>query len=164
MRYSLVIFVFILALCSNCKRKGFIDSKGIDSLISVTDSLLSTVQKQSDYTSGNFYLLIDDTLKIDSLRQSIGIPDSLGIYQFIELNINDFNEFIAETNSEIFFAKDQLKSLKIDISIMTKSEFLIEFNQVREMISFLKERVDSNIYVIDSRYNEVFFSNKDIIQ
>ena len=165
MRLLTFIIVFILFFFSNCKREEIIDTKSVDSLIAVTDSLLNAVQSHFNFTSDNFYLLIDDSNKLDSLAQNTNIPDSIGFYQFLEQNISDFNEIITETQSEIFFAKDQLNSLRNDIikADISKSEYLQEINDVSEMIHFLKERVDSNIYLIDNKYNSVFFSVNDSV-
>jgi hypothetical protein len=166
MRLLTIIFVFILFFSCNCKRKEANDTKSIDSLIRVTDSLLNNVQSQFNFTADNFYLLIDDSLKLDSLARNISIPDSLGFYQFLEKSISEFNEINTETKLEIFFAKDQLNSFRNDIVNMNISskEYLQEINDVRDMISFLKERVDSNIYLIENKYNAVFFTVIDSLQ
>jgi len=163
MRLLTVILIFILFFLYNCKRREVIDTESVDSLIEITDSLLNAVKSHFNFTSNNFYLLIGDSIKLDSLAQNINIPDSIGFYQFLEQNISDFNEIITETQSEIFFAKDQLNSLRDDIvkADISKSEYLQEVNDVSEMILFLKERIDSNIYLINSKYNIVFFSVND---
>lgn len=166
MRLLTVILFFILFFFYNCKRREVIDTESVDSLIEITDSLLNEVQNHFNFTSSNFYLLIDDSIKLDSLAKKINISDSVGFYQFLEQNISDFNEIIAETQSEIFFAKDQLNSLRNDIikADISKSEYLQEINDVSEMIHFLVERIDSNIYLIDLKFNVVFFPVNDSIQ
>ncbi|NOQ24774.1 MAG: hypothetical protein GQ564_05360 [Bacteroidales bacterium] len=165
MRLLTAILIFILFFFYNCKRREVNDTVSVDSLIEITDSLLNAVQSHFNFTSDNFYLLIDDSIKLDSLAQNINIPDSIGFYQFLEQNISDFNEIITETQSEIFFAKDQLNSLRNDIinADISKSEYLKEINDVSEMIRFLEERIDSNIYLIDSKYNIIFFSVNDSV-
>jgi hypothetical protein len=166
MRLLTAILIFILFFFYNCKKREVIDTESVDSLIEITDSLLDAVQSHFNFTSNNFYLLIDDSVKTDLLALNINIPDSIGIYQFLEQNISDFNEIITETQSEIFFAKDQLNSLRNDIinADISKSEYLQEINDVSEMIHFLVERIDSNILLIDSKYNKVFFSINDTVQ
>lgn len=166
MRLLTVILIFILFFFYNCKRREVIDTESVDSLIEITDSLLNEVQNHFNFTSSNFYLLIDDSIKLDSLAKNINISDSVGFYQFLEQNISDFNEIIAEIHSEIFFAKDQLNSLRNDIikADISKSEYLQEINDVSEMIHFLVERIDSNIYLIDLKFNVVFFPVNDSIQ
>lgn len=166
MRLLTVILFFILFFFYNCKRREVIDTESVDSLIEITDSLLNEVQNHFNFTSSNFYLLIDDSIKLDSLAKNINISDSVGFYQFLEQNISDFNEIIAEIHSEIFFAKDQLNSLRNDIikADISKSEYLQEINDVSEMIHFLVERIDSNIYLIDLKFNVVFFPVNDSIQ
>lgn len=166
MRLLTVILIFILFFFYNCKRREVIDTESVDNLIEITDSLLNEVQNHFNFTSSNFYLLIDDSIKLDSLAKNINISDSVGFYQFLEQNISDFNEIIAEIHSEIFFAKDQLNSLRNDIikADISKSEYLQEINDVSEMIHFLVERIDSNIYLIDLKFNVVFFPVNDSIQ
>lgn len=161
-----ILLIFILFFFYNCKRREVDDTERIDDLIQITDSLLNTVRDHFNFTSDNFYLLIDDSIKLDSLAQNINIPDSIGFYQFLEKNISEFNVLITETQSEIYFAKDQLYSLRNDIveADISKSEYLEEINNVDEMIRFLVERIDSNLYLIDSKYNMVFFRVNDSVQ
>ncbi|MCK5029598.1 MAG: hypothetical protein KAR57_08185 [Bacteroidales bacterium] len=166
MRLRIIILILVSILFSNCKRREVPDTTKIDKLLLVTDSLLDVVQNQYNFTSDNFYLLIDDSLRIDSLAQNINLPDSLGFYQYLEQNISDCNEIILQTQREIYFAKDQLSSLKNEFinNKISKSEYILETKDVNEMIRFLKERVDSNIYLINEKYNTLFFSIKDSTQ
>ena len=166
MRLRIIILILVSVLFSNCKEKEVPDTTKVDKLLLVTDSLLDIVQNQYNFTSDNFYLLIDDSLRIDSLAQNLILPDSLGFYQYLEQNMNDFNEIILQTQREIYFAKDQLISLKDEFlnNKISKSEYLQETSNVYEMIRFLKERVDSNIYLINEKYNTLFFSIKDSTQ
>ncbi len=166
MRLRIITLILVSILVSNCKRKEVPDTTKVDKLLLVTDSLLDIVQNQYNFTSDNFYLLIDDSLRIDSLAQNINLPDSLGFYQYLEQNISDCNEIILQTQREIYFAKDQLSSLKDEIlnNQISKSEYILETKDVYEMICFLKERVDSNIYLINEKYNTLFFSIKDSTQ
>ncbi len=166
MKLRIIILILASILFSNCKRKEAPDTTKVDKLLLVTDSLLDIVQNQYNFTSDNFYLLIDDSLRIHSLAQNINLPDSLGFYQYLEQNISDFNEIILQTQREIYFAKDQLSSLKNEFlnNQISKSEYILETKDVYEMINFLKERVDSNIYLINEKYNTLFFSIKDSAQ
>ncbi|MCK5170443.1 MAG: hypothetical protein KAQ75_11245 [Bacteroidales bacterium] len=166
MRLRIITLILVSVLFSNCKKKEVPDTAKVDKLLLVTDSLLDLVQNQHNFTSDNFYLLIDDSLRIDSLAQNLNLPDSLGFYQYLEQNMNDFNEIIFQTQREIYFAKDQLTSLKDEFlnNKISKSEYLLETSDVHKMISFLKERVDSNIYLINEKYNTLFFSIKDSTQ
>lgn len=166
MKLRIIILILASILFSNCKRKEAPDTTKVDKLLLVTDSLLDIVQNQYNFTSDNFYLLIDDSLRIHSLAQNINLPDSLGFYQYLEQNISDFNEIILQTQREIYFAKDQLSSLKNEFlnNQISKSEYISETKDVYEMINFLKERVDSNIYLINEKYNTLFFSIKDSAQ
>jgi len=166
MKFAITIFVCIPLLFTSCINKKVKDVSGVDKLLLVTDSLLDIVQNQHNFTSDNFYLLIDDSLRIDSLAKNINIPDSLGFYQYLEQNMTDCNEIILQTQREIYFAKDQLASLKDEIlnNQISKSEYILETKDVYEMIRFLKERVDSNIYMINEKYNTLFFSIKDSTQ
>ena len=166
MRLRIIILIFVSILFSNCKRKEVPDTTKVDKFLLVTDSLLDVVQNQYNFTLENFYLLADDSLRIDSLSQNLNLPDSLGFYQFLEQSISDFNEIILQTQREIYFAKDQLVSLKDELlnNKISKSEYLLETSDVYKMISFLKERVDSNIYLIKEKYNALFFSVNDSVQ
>ncbi len=166
MRLRIIILILVSILFSNCKRKETPDTTKVDKLLLVTDSLLDVVQNQYNFTSDNFYLLIDDSLRIDSLAQNLNLPDSLGFYQYLEQNISDFNEIILQTQREIYFAKDQLSSLKNEFlnNQISKSEYILETKEIYEMINFLKARVDSNIYLINEKYNTLFFSIKDSTQ
>ncbi|MBU8893395.1 MAG: hypothetical protein KOO66_11495 [Bacteroidales bacterium] len=166
MRFINIISVFILLLFNGCITEKNKDVSEVNKLLLVTDSLLNVIQNQYNYTSENFYLLADDSLRVDSLAQGLNLPDSLGFYQYLELNINEFNEIFIQTQQEIYFAKDQLSSLKNELlnSEISKSEFLMETSDVKDMVRFLKERVDSNIYLINQKYNIPFFSIKDSVQ
>ena len=166
MKFAITILVCTTLLFSSCINKKVKDVSDVDKLLVVTDSLLDIVQNQYNFTSDNFYLLIDDSLRIDSLAQNLNLPDSLGFYQYLEQNISDFNEIILQTQREIYFAKDQLSSLKNEFinNQISKSEYILETKDVYEMIRFLKERVDSNIYLINEKYNTLFFSIKDSTQ
>ena len=166
MKFAITILVCTTLLFSSCINKKVKDVSDVDKLLVVTDSLLDIVQNQYNFTSDNFYLLIDDSLRIDSLAQNINLPDSLGFYQYLEQNISDCNEIILQTQREIYFAKDQLSSLKNEFinNQISKSEYILETKDVYEMIRFLKERVDSNIYLINEKYNTLFFSIKDSTQ
>jgi peptidoglycan hydrolase CwlO-like protein len=165
MRLFAFILVVSLVFFTNCKKTEVKDTGSIDSLVVSVDSLLHVIEFQSQYTSDHFYALIDDSLKIASLTQRMDIPDSLGFYQFLEQNINSFNELILETKSEIFFAKDQLNSLKSEIKNRSISitEYEQEMKELREMILFLENRIDSNIYIIDYKFNSVFFVTNDSV-
>lgn len=166
MRLQIITLILVSVLFSNCKRKEAPDTTKVDKLLLVTDSLLNIVQKQYNFTSENFYLLIDDSLRIDSLAQNLNLPDSLGFYRYLGQNMNDCNEIILQTQREIYFAKDQLSSLKNEFlnNMISKSEYILETKGVYEMMDFLKERVDSNIYLINEKYNTLFFSIKDSTQ
>ncbi len=166
MKLRIIILILVSILFSNCKRKEVSDTTKVDKLLLVTDSLLGVVQNQYNFTSDNFYLLIDDSLRIDSLAQNLNLPDSLGFYQYLEQNISDFNEIILQTQREIYFAKDQLSSLKKEFlnNQISKSEYILETKDLYVIIDFLKERIDSNICMINKKYNTLFFSIKDSTQ
>ena len=166
MRFINIISVFIVLLFNGCTTEKNKDVSEVNKLLLVTDSLLNVIQNQYNYTSENFYLLADDSLRADSLAQGLNLPDSLGFYQYLELSISEFSEIFIQTQREIYFAKDQLSSLKNEFlnSEISKSEFLLETSDVKDMVRFLKERVDSNIYLINQKYNIPFFSIQDSVQ
>jgi len=152
MRYTYLIFFLIIVLFFSCSRekKDFTEA---DNLIEITDSLLNKVQSQLDFSTENFYKLIDDSLFVDSIFQSKGISKTTEFYQNLEQKRSEYEEIYIQTKKEISFVQDQLESLKSE-SIKNEilySDYLIEISELKELIYFLKERVDSNIIIIKEK-------------
>ena len=165
MRILIVILVGILFLGVSCKSKKIKDVSKVENLTIVTDSLMNLVQSQYDFNSERLYLISDDSLKADSLAQSLHLPDSIGIYQYLERRIFELDEIIAQTKKEIGFAKDQLTTLKNEFldNKISETEYKSEISDLNDMVLFLKERIDSNILLINQAYNNVPISKNDSV-
>ncbi|MFC2151863.1 hypothetical protein ACFLSE_04985 [Bacteroidota bacterium] len=165
MRLITIFLIGVLIVLSNCKFAREKNSSDVDKLLLVTDSLLITLQNQYDFTSEKLYLLSDDSTKVDSLSRLMIIPDSIGYYQFFEQTLNTFNEIFIRTQEEIYFAKDQLSSLKYEYlnNDISELEYEKEIAEFKEIIQFLSERVDSNIFLINSKYYPFFFTSNDSV-
>ena len=154
------LYVGLIALftisCTANKEKDFSD---LDRLTSVTDSLLRYLQLSSDEISKNLYFISDDSVKRDSLIHVLNLPDSIGFYQFIEKSLTELNEIVFQIQQEIYFAKDQLNSVRIEYlnNDISETEYLIEIAELLELIQFLEERVDSNLISLKSEY---YFQNE----
>ena len=94
------------------------------------------------------------------------MPDTLGFYQYLEIDIQNLNEFVIQTKKEINFTRDQLLSVKTDYleNKITDIEFEKEITEIHQMIDFLKERVDTNMMLINRRYNPLFNNLNDTLQ
>jgi hypothetical protein len=147
-----LLIVIFLSACVNKKEKNFSD---LDKLNLITDSLLNLLQVNYDNTSENLYYISDDSLKRDSLIQVLNLPDSMGYYQYMEHSLNQLNEIVFQTQQEIYFAKDQLNSLKMEYenNDISESEYSDEVSDLYKIVQFLEERVDSNIYLIKKKYH-----------
>lgn len=166
MRKLVLYFFLIVNLLSSCKRTQTKDPLEINSLLSVIDSMLSEVNIKQDQMLTNLYILTDDSLKVDSLSKVIDLPDTLGFYQYLEIDIQNLNEFVIQTKKEINFTRDQLLSVKTDYleNKITDIEFEKEITEIHQMIDFLKERVDTNMMLINRRYNPLFNNLNDTLQ
>lgn len=154
-----ILFVGLIVLfaisCATNKEKDFSD---LDRLTSVTDSLLRYLQQSSDEISKNLYFISEDSTKRDSIIHILNLPDSLGFYQFIEKSLTELNEIAFQIQQEIYFAKDQLNSVRNEYlnNDISETEYLIEIAELLELIQFLEERVDSNLISVKSEY---YFQN-----
>jgi len=165
MRYLISGILLIFCFLNACQTKKVKDVSTIDNLLLVTDNLLDITKVEFDNASESFYALADDSSHVDSIVQIMNIPDSIGIYQYVEMSINDLNEIISFTEKEIYFAQDYLNSLKKDFleNEISKSEYLDALVETKELIIFLKERVDSNIILIEKKHPYLFNSYKDSV-
>ncbi len=161
MRYSHLILFQILLLFFSCSREKNKDFSEVNTLLEITDSLLDRVQSQYDLTTENFYKLIDDSLYVDSIFQNKGLSKSPEFYQNLEQNRNDYEDVYIQTKKEIYFVQDQLGFLKTDFmeNEILDSDYLLEILEFKELVHFLKERVDSNILIIDEKGNLQGISN-----
>ncbi len=154
-----ILFIgLIILLTTSCTNKKEKDLSDLDRLTSVTDSLLSRLQLSFDEISKNLYFISDDSTKRDSIIQVLNLPDSLGFYQFIEKSLTELNEIAFQIQQEIYFAKDQLNSVRNEYlnNDISETEYLIEVTELLELVQFLEERVDSSLTFIDSEY---YFQN-----
>jgi len=137
----------------SCSREKNKDVSEANNLIEVTDSLLNQVQSHFNFTTENFYKLIDDSLYVDSIFQSKGLLKPADFYQNLEQKRSEYEEIYIHTKKEIYFVQDQLESLKTELieNKILYSDYLLEISEVKELVFFLKERVDSNILIIKEK-------------
>jgi hypothetical protein len=142
-----------LLICS-CATKKEKDTSECNDLLMVIDSLLVEVNTSKDKTLEHLYMLTEDSLRADSLKQKLDLSDSIGFYQYLEKDMNKLNEFFNQTRKEINFTKDQLLSIKTEYmeDEITDQEYKETIKEVNQMIHFLKERVDTNLMIVRERY------------
>ncbi len=159
---SLILLLAIIASCNAPKEK---DSSKIDQLIISTDSLLDISKAKFDAASEEFYLLIEDSTKIDSFALILNIPDSNGIYQYVEKGVGDLEELVLLTQKEIQFLQENLQEVKTSLleDQLSKSEYLKLITESKELLIFLQERLDSNIFLIERKYNNLLNSRNDTL-
>jgi len=152
---TLLMICFLIACNQNRSTK---DIDEVQQLIHITDSLNSEVQQEYDQTMKEFYMLIEDSVKVDSLAQILNLSDSVGFYQHLEKSIDRFEDFITETRREINFTKDQLIWMKTEYlgNNISEVELNEEVEGINRIISFLKERVDTNLLRVNNRYRVLF--------
>jgi len=141
--------------CSTRMEKDFSE---LDELNIITDSLLNLLQVNFEKSSENLYMISDDSLKRDSLIEVLNLPDTIGFYQYIEKNLHELNEIVFHIQQEIYFAKDQINSIKSEYqgNDISESEYIEEISDLHEVIHFLEERVDSNLNII--KLNSHFYT------
>lgn len=157
---SFILLITTICSCNKSKEKDFSE---INHLISITDSLLELTNGKFDIASEQFYMLIEDSAKTDSIALYLNIPDSVGVYQYIEMGVNDLNEMVSFTQKEIYFAQEHLHSVKNEFieKQISQSEYINQLIESKELIAFLKERVDSNIYIMREKYQNLFYLYND---
>ncbi|MCK5028291.1 MAG: hypothetical protein KAR57_01565 [Bacteroidales bacterium] len=155
MRYTHLILFQVLLLFFSCSRDKNKDFSEVNALLEITDSLLDRVQSQYDLTTENFYKLIDDSLYVDSIFQNKGLSKSLEFYQNLEQNKSEYEDIFIQSKKEIYFLQDQLELLKTDFieNEISNSDYLLEISELKNLVGFLNERVDSNILRIDEKGN-----------
>jgi hypothetical protein len=153
MRYTHLIFFQILILFLSCSREKNKDFSEVNTLLEITDSLLDHVQSQYNLTAENFYKLIDDSLYVDSIFQNKGLSIPSEFYQNLEQNRNKSEDVFIQTKKEIYFMQDQIELLKMEFieNEILDSDYLVGISELKELIHFLEERVDSNILIIDEK-------------
>lgn len=149
--YFLVIILFALS-CSNEKKKDFSE---LEKLSQTTDSLILQLQNKQAQISDRLYFLADDSVKRDSLMRELSLPDSMGVYRYIEKSLNDLNEIVFQTQQEIYFAKEQLNSIttEYDNNNLSEKEYLMELDELQILIQFLNKRVDTSLSFIQKNYH-----------
>lgn len=149
--YAAICAFLLICSCTTKKEK---DTTQCNDLLMVIDSLLVEVNSSKDRTLEHLYKLTEDSLKADSLKKQLNLSDSIGFYQYLENDMNKLNEFFNQTRKEINFTKDQLLSIKTEYmeDDITDKEFMEAIREVDQMIHFLKERVDTNLMIVQSRY------------
>jgi Fe2+ transport system protein B len=148
--YTVLCAFLLIFSCTTKKEK---DTSECDDLLLVIDSLLVEVNTSKGQTLEHLYTLTDNNLK-DSLKEKLNLSDSIGFYQYIENDMNNLNQFFNQTQKEINFTKEQLLSLKTEYAEdkITEQEFEDAVREVDQMIHFLKERVDTNLMIVQRRY------------
>ena len=159
----LINFVIVISIIFACSPNKPIDTAKLNKYIIETDSLLKDISEIHNKTLENFYFLTDDSLLLDSVNQTLKLHDSIGIYQFIEIKINEVNEIYYQTQTEIILTQDKLESLKDEIKNqkITEANYLLEIENEQEILDLLKERVESNIVLIENLYNDMFLLSND---
>jgi len=150
---GLLLIILIITSCANKKEK---DYSQLNQLNYKTDSLIEKLQYNFDQKSTQLYTLADDSLRRDSLVLLVNLPDTMGIYEFIEKTLSQLDELIFQTKQEIYFAKDQINSVKMEYSKseISDNDYMDEIESLEVLVHFLEERVDSSLYFIQS--NEFF--------
>lgn len=165
---KLKIFLALVMICCliSCNQNRTEDLSEVEQLMYITDSLTTQVQQEYDQAMKNFYLLTEDSVKVDSLTRRLNLNDSVGFYQHLENSTNRFEDFIVETKREINFTRNQLISVKTEYleNNISEAEFKEEIEEINRIISFLKERVDTNLLRTDKRHRVLFEAFNDTIQ
>lgn len=153
MKYTRLILLLVLILLFSYSCEKNKDFSELNNLIEITDSLLNQVQDQFDFSTENFYKLIDDSTYVDSIFQNKGLSVPSDFYQNLELKRNEYEEVYVQTKKEVLFVHDQLESLKEEFvhNEILHSDYLIELSELKELVYFLNERVDSNILIISKK-------------
>ena len=153
MRFFYFLIISLVAIsCSSEKKKDFSE---LEKLSQITDSLIRQLQNNQAQISDKLYFVADDSVKRDSLMRELNLPDSTGFYRYIEKNLNDMNEVVFQTQQEIYFAKEQLNSIKTeyDNNNLSEKEYLIELDELQILIQFLSGRVDTNLSFMQRNYH-----------
>lgn len=153
MRFFYFLIISLVAIsCSNDKKKDFSE---LEKLSQTTDSLIRQLQNNQAQISDKLYFVADDSVKRDSLMRELNLPDSMGFYRYIEKSLNDMNEVVFQTQQEIYFAKEQLNSIKTEYvnNNISETEYLIELDELQILIQFLSGRVDTSLSFIQKNYH-----------
>ena len=159
----LINFVIVISIIFACSPNKPIDTAKLNKYIVETDSLLKEISEIHNKTLENFYFLTDDSLLLDSVNQIMQLQDSFVIYQLIETKTIKVNEMYFQTQTEIILTQDKLESLKDEVKNqkITEANYLLEIENEQEILDFLKERVESNIVLIENQYNDMFLLSND---
>lgn len=166
MKLKIFLALVMIWCLISCNQNRTEDLSEVEQLMYITDSLTTQVQQEYDQAMKNFYLLTEDSVKVDSLTRRLNLNDSVGFYQHLENSTNRFEDFIVETKREINFTRNQLISVKTEYleNNISEAEFKEEIEEINRIISFLKERVDTNLLRTDKRHRVLFEAFNDTIQ
>jgi hypothetical protein len=164
MKYIRLILLQIIVLVFSCTSQKNKDLSEVNALIEITDSLLNKVQNQFDFSTKNFYKLIDDSTYVDSIFQTKGLSVPSDFYRNLELKRIEYEEVYIQTKKEVLFVQHQLESLKMEFSEeeILQSDYLMELSEFKELVYFLQERVDSNILIISKKPSSNLLLNDDL--
>lgn len=164
MNIKLLFVIIITTLLTSCGKGKKIDLTVLEDQIARVDSLNNKLFQHYDFTLKGIYKISEDSLLADSISSMIILSDTTVFYEFLSYKITELENLNYQTKQEILFAQDQLQGLMEDAlkKQISNIQYELQLQSQENMISYLKELVNTNTNIINEIAEKLLINNDTI--
>jgi len=157
MKLSLIFVSSIFLLITSCTNKK-VETKELDKLISITDSLMNKVTVSKTQFLDSIYSISGKELQNTISQGRINNKDSIYFYNLLTKTSRKLNNIFTYSHKEILFSQDVLVSLKEEIIENGEISESIkkDIENEKEVIKLLISRTDSSIILMNESIDEIY--------